>query len=67
VKGIDGMDDGLAENAQERKKQISILCSSTQRYEPYGHDDHQEEGQSIMIFPDYKVRIAGYPGYFGYL
>ena len=58
VKGIDGMEDGFTDNAKERKKQITILCGSTQRYEPYGHDDHQEGNETVMVFPDYKVRFA---------
>lgn len=48
------MEDGLADNATERKKQITILCGSMQSYEPYSHDS--ADGETAMVFPDYKVK-----------
>lgn len=56
------MEDGLADNAQERKKQITILCSSTQTYEPYSPKAQEAGAESVMVFPDYKVsRFYAYP------
>lgn len=54
VDRIAGLGDGLNEDGTERLPNLTILCGSQRTLEC--EDDPEEDAESVMVFPDYKVR-----------
>lgn len=55
IKGISGLGSGFNESGDERLRNVTILCGS-QRSLVLDHLEDESSTESVLVFPDYKVR-----------